>query len=315
MNGTKILTVSFRNVKLIDSYAFLPISLEKFSKTFDLQQLKKGFFPHLFNQLSTQDYVGNIPEKVYFAPEYFSEEKKSDFDKWYKDASKLEYNFKHEIVSYCRSDVKLLKEGCLAFRSIIMKITNGIDPFKKCITIASLCHYVYRKTLMKPSTISIIPALGYNPEQITSVKAMQWLKYQSFAFNIQIAHAKNGGEKTVGKYLLDGFCEENKTVYEFYGCFWHGCPKCYKDETWNPVKRQLMVTIYKSHCFRINYLKKTLFDYNFCEKWECDYEIDKKTDHNLSYFLKNVCHIADPINPRDSLFGGRTNALKLHYQS
>ena len=49
-------------------------------------------------------------------------------------------------------------------------------------------------------------------------------------------------------------------------------------------QRQLMVTIYKSHCFRINYLKKTLFDYNFCEKWECDYEIDKKTDHNLSYF-------------------------------
>ena len=28
-----------------------------------------------------------------------------------------------------------------------------------------------------------------------------------------------------------------------------------------------------------------------------------------------MCNIADPINPRDSFFGGRTNALKLHYQS
>ena len=54
-----------------------------------------------------------------------------------------------------------------------------------------MCHCVYRKTLMKPNTISIIPALGYNPEQITSVKAVQWLKYQSFALNIQICHAKS----------------------------------------------------------------------------------------------------------------------------
>ena len=55
------------------------------------------------------------------------------------------------------SDKKLLKEGCLAFRSIIINITNGIDPFSKIITFTSLCHNIYRKMLIKPNTINVIP--------------------------------------------------------------------------------------------------------------------------------------------------------------
>ena len=42
----------------------------------------------------------------------------------------------------------------------------------------------------------------------------------------------NGGEKKLTiddkTYKVDGFCEKTNTVYEFYGCFWHGCPNCYK---------------------------------------------------------------------------------------
>ena len=40
--------------------------------------------------------------------------------------------------------------------------------------------------------------------------------------DIHIQHVRNGGEKRVGKYSLDGYCEENHTAYEFQGCFWHG---------------------------------------------------------------------------------------------
>ena len=42
MNGTKILSISFRNVKFIDSSAFIPIALEKFTKNFNLKELKKA---------------------------------------------------------------------------------------------------------------------------------------------------------------------------------------------------------------------------------------------------------------------------------
>ena len=43
-NGTKILSLEFRSIKIIDSASFLPIPLEKFPKTFDIHELKKGFF-------------------------------------------------------------------------------------------------------------------------------------------------------------------------------------------------------------------------------------------------------------------------------
>ena len=119
--------------------------------------------------------------------------------------------------------------------------------------------------------------LGYNPEQKTSTKALQWIKFQSFKHNLKISHAKNGGEFKIGNYLVDGFCEKTQTVYEFHGCFWHGCKKCYKSDTSNPVKRELMGTTYKKHTDRINYLKSTLDSCKFIEIWECDFENEKKT--------------------------------------
>ena len=39
---------------------------------------------------------------------------------------------------------------------------------------------------------------------------------------IYIQHARNGGEKRIGRYLLDGYHEETHTAYEIHGCFWHG---------------------------------------------------------------------------------------------
>ena len=176
INGTKILSLKYKNVKVIDSLSFLPMPLDKFTKTFDLKELKKGFFPHKFNTLENQNYVGKIPDKNYFSAEYFSLEKTREFEKWYDDNSNVVYEFKKELEEYCISDVKLLKEGCLKFRKILLEKT-GVDPFKKCITIASLCHYIFRKNMMIKDSIAIIPSNGYNPEQKCSIKALKWLAY------------------------------------------------------------------------------------------------------------------------------------------
>ena len=37
---------------------------------------------------------------------------------------------------------------------------------------------------------------------------------------------------------VDGFCKESNTVYEYQECFWHGCEKCFSNDTINP-KNQL----------------------------------------------------------------------------
>ena len=52
--------------------------------------------------------------------------------------------------------------------------------------------------------------------------AVKWLSYEMERNDIHIQHVRNGGEKRVGKYSLDGYCEEYHTAYEFQGCFWHG---------------------------------------------------------------------------------------------
>jgi hypothetical protein len=105
------------------------------------------------------NYIGCIPEKKYFAPELFNESKKKEFEKWYDENKNIVYDFKKELYEYCVSDVKLLKEGCIKFRNIIKKTTT-IDPFETNITIASLCHHIYRTKLMKPDTIGLIPEKG-----------------------------------------------------------------------------------------------------------------------------------------------------------
>jgi hypothetical protein len=102
-------------------------------------------------------------------------------------------------LSYCRSEVDILKRACLTFRQLFLEMTfgdghGGIDPFQKCITIASACNLVFRTKFLRPDTIGIIPAQGYRHEEKHSIKAMQWIKYLSTTEGVRIQHARNGGE-------------------------------------------------------------------------------------------------------------------------
>ena len=52
-----------------------------------------------------------------------------------------------------------------------------------------------------------------------------WIDYLMKIENIKILHKlKNSKEICFGNYLVDGYCVNNKTVYEFNGCYFHGCP-------------------------------------------------------------------------------------------
>lgn len=320
MNGTKILCIKFRNVKIIDSYSFLPMALDKFSKTFGIKELKKGFFPHLFNKPENQNYIGPYPAKEFYSPEFFLTNKLEEFNKWYDSVCNQVFNFEKEIQDYCNSDVELLTMGCLEFRKIIMRQTRqhmgGIDPFKHSITIASLCHYIFRNLFMIPSSIAVIPKLGYNPEQKTSNKCQQWLKYISETSGIYIKHAKNGGELKIGNYLVDGFCEVKNFIYEFHGCIFHGCPKCFSPRTFNTIKYKTMESIYNEHLYRISTIKRSLVNNKpviLFEIWECEWDEMLKSNTEIKNFV-DKCDIKPPLNPREAFYGGRTNALKLYYK-
>ena len=225
LRGAKILsmTIPMFNMKFIDSLNFIPMSLSQFPKTFGKTELCKGYFPHLFNKEENQSYVGPIPPVPYYSPNTMKPEARETFLAWHKEQVENNYvfDFRNEIIKYCRSDVAILRECCMEFREMLRNKTDGIDPFEDCLTIASYCHKVYRTNFMKKDSIAVFP----HHRQLKTKQshmAMKWLSYEMEKNDIHIQHVRNGGEKRVGKYSLDGYCEERNTVYEFQGCFWHG---------------------------------------------------------------------------------------------
>ena len=224
LTGAKImsLTVPMFNIKFVDSLNFIPMGLAKFPQTFGMTELCKGYFPHHFNKEGNQNYVGPIPDVEYYAPNTMKPKDREAFLAWYKEQRDNGYifNFKEEIIKYCRSDVDILRKCCMEFREMLREIT-GIDPFEECLTIASTCHLVYRTNFLEKDTMVV-----FQPDRQLKTKqsnlAVKWLSYVMQENDIRIDHVRNGGEKRVGKYSLDGYCEEFHTAYEFQGCFWHG---------------------------------------------------------------------------------------------
>ena len=225
LRGAKILsmTIPMFDMKFIDSLNFIPMSLSKFPKTFGKTELCKGYFPHLFNKEENQSYVGPIPPVPYYSPNTMKPEAREAFLAWHKEQVENNYvfDFRNEIIKYCRSDVDILRKCCMEFREMLRDKTSGIDPFEDCLTIASYCHRVYRTNFMKKDTIAVFQHNRQLKMKQSNI-AVKWLSYEMERNDIHIQHVRNGGEKRVGKYSLDGYCEERNTAYEFQGCFWHG---------------------------------------------------------------------------------------------
>ena len=210
------------NIRFIDSINFIPMALAKFPKTFGQDELCKGYFPHMFNKDENQNYVGPIPCQNDYGVNFMKPGERDAFIAWHDEqvANNYRYDFREEIIKYCRSDVDILRKCCLLYREMFRKET-GIDPFNKSLTIASYCQEVYRTNFLKKDTIAI-----FNNDRQWKIKqsnvAVTWLSYISEKEDLYIQHVRNGGEKRVERYSLDGYCEETNTAYEFQGCFWHG---------------------------------------------------------------------------------------------
>ena len=216
------------------------------------------------------------------------------------------FDFEKEIVDYCRSDVDILRRSVTKFREDFIQLEN-IDPLRY-ITIASVCMTIYRSNYMPKKTIAIVPE--YAKTDNFSKMSIMWLNYMSNGENIQ--HALNGGEKvlTIGDktYKVDGFCEETNTVYEFYGCFWHGCPNCYKPNIINSKSQRDMGTLNDQTIGKRDTIKNA--GYNHVSTYEC--QLTKNKD--FQKFAKNFTQeIVEPLNPCHAFYGGWTNATKLLY--
>ena len=116
-----------------------------------------------------------------------------------------------------------------------------------------------------------------------SVEALQWLAYIGRTRN-NVTHTGNGREvhlSGVPNVKVDGYCQEMNEVFEYLGCFWHGCicmPNRHKP---------------------IGNTDRTIWGSKF-----------RKVLHENRGLENEICSHLSPINIRDALYGCITEASK-----
>lgn len=96
------LTHKALNVKVIDSFNFLPMGLAKLPACFGLTEQKKGYFPHLFNTKDNQQYVGELPDTKYYSPDSMTAAARTEFLAWHQQNANTLFNFQEQMLAYCR---------------------------------------------------------------------------------------------------------------------------------------------------------------------------------------------------------------------
>ena len=95
---------------------------------------------------------------------------------------------------------------------------------------------------------------------------------------------------------------------------WHGCPECYPDRTAkNPKTGQTMDQLYALTKIKEKALTQD-FRYHYVCIWEHAWSKMVRDDPDVRDFVTGL-DIQDRLEPRDSFFGGRTNAAKLSYMT
>ena len=88
--------------------------------------------------------LGLIPSKNHYGFNQMKSDEREKFIKWYEELVNNNYvfDFKKEIIEYCRSEVDILRRWKIKFREYFIKLEN-IDPLRY-ITIASVYMSIYR---------------------------------------------------------------------------------------------------------------------------------------------------------------------------
>ena len=114
-------------------------------------------------------------------------------------------------------------------------------------------------------------------------------------------------------HYVDGYHQDSKTIFEFYGCYWHGYPTHFPDR--NRINRHNCRTMQQLYAETVQ--KKLTLEragYHVIDIWECQYDQKCKGDADFRKIVDVEFTKLDPLRPRDALFGGRTNSTKLFHE-
>nr|XP_034322695.1 uncharacterized protein LOC117688648 [Crassostrea gigas] len=276
--------------------------LAELPKAFGLRELKKGYFPHFFNTKENAYYVGSYPAAHFYGSDMMNAKERKDFLIWHQDKleKKMIFDFDREILDYCRSDVDILRQACLKFREILMKITGkeevvfedempekklmgGVDPFQ-CTTIAGVCMEVFKsKFLQEEWRVKVRGNDGIS----------DWLQARRLQGDFSILfkeHWVTGEELQNQEYVIEEseFRQQLKHI-----------------RTKHSMNELLTMTLKKRE-----YIQSLGMKYVYI--WEHDFENFLKQNQDASDYVHSL-NLQERLDPRKSFFGGRTNAVKMYY--
>ena len=193
--GSKLLQMKYSKNWFKDTLPHLTTSLAQLPRMMGLDesQFKKGFFPYLFNTPENQDYVGVIPDPVYFDPQNMKSGKRAEFEEWYQEQLGKVYVFKRELIEYCQSDVRILAKTIETYMKNMM-VKHPYNPFR------SLTSASYAKTIYQ---------MYYMPENMLYRTSIPQAEH--------IRQSMHGGRTDTRKLLKEWNDEEIQQGY--YGCY------------------------------------------------------------------------------------------------
>jgi G:T-mismatch repair DNA endonuclease (very short patch repair protein) len=136
--------------------------------------------------------------------------------------------------------------------------------------------------ILKSDYIGITPVKGYSSERMKSITSDIWLDWQEKLLKKKIVR-----EHPIGKFYADGLIVEEKLVFEFFGCHYHGCIICKNvdRDTLRDYGKGTLKTynnVYKETQKKLEYYKRRGF--NIVQIWECEYADEKDNNESLKNY-------------------------------
>ena len=312
-NG-RILSLVYNNVKICDTYCHFMSSLKKLPSTFGFaNEVKKGDFPHKFNTLENQNYVGLYPDESYYGLDQKSEEEGDDIREFLLLKYKNEevFNFQEELLSYCKDDVKILLKAWKIYRELLFDLLKiDVCDF---LTLASTAQAIHRQKFMPKKSIAISCKPYKNPKLLGEIE--EYLMYMELKGGMKLERdyclTIPCSNQIFNKLYVHGYNPNTRTVYEYLDCHADGCTFCYPNEidisSGTHYEHKYKETLEKHYKLR-------KLGYNIESMWKHEFNNKKQTCQDLQEMLYDF-QKKKPINTRDSFFGGRTDCKKLYYEA
>ena len=149
---------------------FLTHAAGLFSKYIQLDEIEEGVLSSSVQYPRQPTVRGWDPRFGIYDPDGMMAKKKEELTRWHADQVRCNvyFNFRQEMIDYCKYDVALSEAGCEAFQQEF-QTQAGFNPMTKCMTIASAYNLYWRRHHLPADTIAVEPVRGWRGPMSTNL--------------------------------------------------------------------------------------------------------------------------------------------------